>query len=68
MIHNEIFIINKCGLNEKTKLFLNNEFCKESTDNEEIINNLDDENFEEEGEAIEMSNIESNINEYINNL
>ena len=66
MIHNEIFIINKCELNEKTKLFLNNEFRKESTDNEDIINNLDDENFEEEeGEAIEMSNIKSNINENI---
>ena len=29
MIHNEIFIINKCGLNEKTQLFLNKEFKKE---------------------------------------
>ena len=37
MIHNEIFIINKCGLNEKTQLYLDNEFRKESTDNEKII-------------------------------
>ena len=29
MIHNEIFIINKCGLNEKTKLFLNKKFDEE---------------------------------------
>ena len=32
MIHNEIFIINKWGLNKKTKLFLNKEFTVESND------------------------------------
>ena len=29
MIHNEIFIINKCGLNEKTQLYLDDAFRKE---------------------------------------
>ena len=36
MIHNEIFIINKWGLNEKTKLFLNKEFTSENIDIERI--------------------------------
>ena len=45
MIHNEIFIINKWGLNKKTKLFLNKEFNEENLDvqtinpSEEIIEN-----------------------------
>ena len=30
MIHNEIFIINKCGLNEKTKYFLDIKFNEEN--------------------------------------
>ena len=40
MIHNEIFIINKCGLNEKTQLFLSNEFNKENIDIEREMNFL----------------------------
>ena len=36
MIHNEIFIINKWGLNKKTKLYLNKEFNAESIDPEGI--------------------------------
>ena len=31
MIYNEIFIINKCELNKKTKLFLNKEFNEENS-------------------------------------
>ena len=38
MIHNEIFIINICGLNLKTQLFLNQDF------NAEFISNLDPQN------------------------
>ena len=52
MIHNEIFIINKCGLNEKTQLYLNNEFKKENIDNKEIIDNLDENGDEEDKESI----------------
>jgi len=37
MIHNEIFIINKCGLNEKTKLYLDKEFNDENISNETVI-------------------------------
>ena len=54
MIHNEIFIINKCGLNEKTQLYLNNEFKKENIDNKEIIDNLDENGDEDDKESIEM--------------
>ena len=57
MIHNEIFIINKCGLNEKTQLYLNNEFKKENIDNKEIIDNLDENGDEEDKESIEMGYI-----------
>ena len=35
MIHNEIFFINRCGLNKKTQLYLNSEVNDET-------NNLDD--------------------------
>ena len=37
MIHNEIFIINKCGQNEKTKLYLDKEFNDENISNETVI-------------------------------
>ena len=60
MIHNEIFIINRCGLNEKTQLYLNNEFKKENNDNDELINNLDENSNEEEKEAVEMSYVKRN--------
>ena len=53
MIHNEIFIINKCGLNEKTQLFLNMEFKKESIDNEDI-NDSDENSNDEDKEIIEI--------------
>ena len=62
MIHNEIFIINKCGLNEKTQLYLDNEFKKENIDNEEIINNLDENIIEEDRESIEISKEKEIIN------
>ena len=63
MIHNEIFIINKCGLNEKTQLYLDNEFMKESTDNEKIIRDLDEISNEEDRESIEMDYVKRNENE-----
>ena len=63
MIHNEIFIINKCGLNEKTQLYLDNEFRKESTDNEKIIRDLDEIINEEDRESIEMDYVKRNENE-----
>ena len=37
MIHNEIFIINKCGLKKKTKLYLDKEFNDENISNETVI-------------------------------
>ena len=41
MIHNEIFIINKYGLNKKTKLYLNNEFKDEiSLSNDDDISSI----------------------------
>ena len=60
MIHNEIFIINKCGFNEKTQLFLNKEFKKESFDHEEIINDLDENSNDEDKEIIEMGYVKIN--------
>ena len=60
MIHNEIIIINKWALNEKTHLFLNNEFKKETIDNEQIIENLDENSKDEDKESIEMSNVKRN--------
>ena len=61
MIHNEIFIINKWGLNQKTNLRLISEFRKEKIDNEEIIKSLDDENSIRDKERIEMSYFGTNI-------
>ena len=44
MIHNEIFIINKFGLNTKTQLYLNNEFIDEKNNLEHMsTNSTDDE-------------------------
>ena len=60
MIHNEIFIINKCGLNEKTQLYLNNEFKKENINNEKIISDSDEITNEEDNESIEMGFIKRN--------
>ena len=60
MIHNEIFIINKCGLNEKTQLYLNNEFKKENINNEKIISDSDEITNEEDKESIEMGFIKRN--------
>ena len=60
MIHNEIIIINKWGLNEKTHLFLNNESRKETIDNEQIIENLDENYKDEDRESIEMSYVNMN--------
>ena len=51
MIHNEIFIINKCGLNEKTLLHLDNEFKEENIDIENVVNNLDGSSTSEDKES-----------------
>ena len=59
MIHNEIFIINKWGLNKKTKLFLNKESHEENVDIERILTSDDlDENEEkkENENYIELTN------------
>jgi len=66
MIHNEIFIINLCGLNLYTKLYLDKKFRQEEllsiTDNEEILQRFDttimemQERFEEENENNESNN------------
>ena len=42
MIHNEIFIINKFGLNTKTQLYLNNEFNNELSSVDDASNELED--------------------------
>ena len=42
MIHNEIFIINKYGLNTKTQLYLNNEFIDEKNNLEHMSTNSND--------------------------
>ena len=56
MIHNEIFIINKCGLNEKTQLYLDDAFRKESKDNEEILKHLDDDSsIDTDKSSVEMN-------------
>ena len=60
MIHNEIFIINKCGLNEKTQFYLSNEFKKENINNEKIISDSDEITNEEDKESIEMDFIKRN--------
>ena len=60
MIHNEIFIINKYGLNTKTQLYLNNEFKKENINNEKIISDSDEITNEEDKESIEMGFIKRN--------
>ena len=57
MIHNEIFIINKWGFNEKTKLFLNYQLKEEN-----LLNKEDDEDYDNpEGKSndrnIAMANI-----------
>ena len=46
MIHNEIFIINRCGFNTKTKLYLNKAFNEENTniDNLNILGDYSDKN------------------------
>ena len=63
MIHNEIFIINKCGLNEKTKLFLKLELIEEEINQylvagDEKEDDNENENIEEEGHLMEDQKIE----------
>jgi hypothetical protein len=57
MIHNEILVINKCGLNAKIQISLNNEFNNEIYSALEINEEceIDD---EKEKEKKEMSNID----------
>ena len=43
MIHNEIFIINICGLNLKTQLFLNKDFKAEFSSFDSQNEDIDDE-------------------------
>ena len=42
MIHNEIFIINKWGLNLKTKLYLDSKFEEESLINDNVNEDIDE--------------------------
>ena len=58
MVHNEILIINKWGLNKKTKLFLNKEFNDESSDDEFIDNIYTINDFDENDEKKEDDHIE----------
>ena len=44
MIHNEIFIINRCGFHEKTKLYLNKEFIEENMNDGNMDIEDDDDN------------------------
>ena len=53
MIHNEVFIINKCGLNENTKLFLDYKFNREKLDNKNLIPEDDNDDDENTGEKTE---------------
>ena len=58
MIHNEIFIINKWGLNEKTKLFLILQLIEEEINQylvpgDEKEDDVENENIEEEGHLME---------------
>ena len=61
MIHNEIFIINKCGLNEKTKYFLD---IKLNEENKNLYllpkdeNDDEDDNIEKNGILLEDKVIE----------
>ena len=50
MIHNEIFIINICGLNLKTQLFLNQDFKAEFSDLDTQKEDNDEEEDEEKNE------------------
>ena len=50
MIHNEIFIINKCELNTKTQLYLNSEFNDEIFNIEDINTDLDDNDLKDKKE------------------
>ena len=52
MIHNEIFIINKYGLNTKTQLYLNNEFNIEITSIDDTSNDLEDNESKDKNEII----------------
>ena len=48
MIHNEIFIINRCGFNANTKLFLDDKVEQERE--ESVILPTDEESFDNEGQ------------------
>ena len=50
MIHNEIFIINKYGLNTKTQLYLNSEFKIELSNDDDINSNDNDDELKDEKE------------------
>ena len=60
MIHNEIIIINKWGLNKKTKFFLNNEFNEEKND----ILNINQEDILLEADEDEKSEKKDEQKEY----
>ena len=55
MIHNEIFIINCCGLNTKTQLYLNSEFNCEISDIEDINSDLNDDESKDKNEMALLS-------------
>ena len=64
MIHNEIFIINRCGFQEKTKYFLDIKFNEEEKtqylipEEEEDDDNKQNNNVEEDGVLLEDKKIE----------
>ena len=56
MIHNEIFIINKYGLNTKTQLYLNSEFKIELSNDDDINSNDNDDESKDEKEMGYLAN------------
>ena len=52
MIHNEIFIINKYGLNTKTQLYLNNEFNGEVSTIDDLSNKSNDDEQKDKKEMV----------------
>ena len=60
MIHNEIFIINKWGLNKKTKLFLNKEFHEENVDVERFLTSDELDENEEKKENVNDNELTNN--------
>ena len=58
MIHNEIFIINKWGLNLKTKLYLDSKFEEESLINDNINEDFDEDEPDKKENQILMKGVD----------